>query len=143
LRGKKRWIDRANKKRSSNSDSGKLDLIQMHLENLHYHTFRETTISNGNFSTRNHIRVPDLKVEIGKFECYIELDGAVHGSLESPTEKTVRRNTDYEVAHYNYIILNEEDAKFFKLDIPDLAAYRINEEHSKFLAKMNGGLLFV
>jgi len=143
MRGKKGFIHQANKKRSSNSDSGKLDLIQMHLENLHYHTFREQYVSSGSFSTRNLKRIPDLKVIKGKFEVLIELDGAVHGNLESPTEKTVRRNTDYEVAHYNYIILSEEDAKFFKLDIADLAAYRINEEYSKFLAKMAGGCMFV
>jgi len=143
MKGKKQWVHRANKSRSRNSDASKLDTIQIHLEQLHYHVFREPHISNGNFSTRNHMRNPDLKVEIGKFECYIELDGKIHGSLEQPTEKTIKRNIDYEVAHYNYIILSEEDAKFFKLDVADLAAYRINEEYSKHLAKVNGGCMFV
>jgi len=143
-RGKKQWIHRANKNRGTNSDSGKLDVLQAHLETLGFHIFRETQIKDGHFSTRNNMRVPDLKVVIGeKFEVYLELDGRVHGNLEMPTKRTIQRNTDYEVAHYNYIILSEEDAKFFQLDIPDLAAYRINEEYSKHLAKMNGGCMFV
>ena len=143
-RGKKSFIHRANKNRSGNSDSGKLDILQTHLQNLGYHTIRETIISNGNFITRNHIRVPDIKVVKGKFEIYLELDGyGAHGDLITPNEKTIRRNTDYEVSHYNYIILNEADAKIDNLDIQDLAAYRIREEYSKHLAKIAGGCMFV
>ncbi len=145
MRGKKSGIHAARKKRKTNFDSGKLDVIQTHLENLGYNVLREITKRNGNYSTPNNVRVPDFKVSFGKkFEVLIELDGeSAHGTLEQPKEKTIRRNGDYEVTHENYIILSEPDAKFFNLDIADLAGYRINEEYSKHLAKVDRGMMYI
>jgi len=138
----KGWENRANKKRTRGSDAEKLDELQTHLTALGFHILREPQLWSGNFSTRNHKRNPDLKVQYNKFGCYIELDGKIHGNLEQPTERTLRRNTDYEIDKLHYMIISEEDAKFFKLDLCDLTAYMVLHEYSKHLAKMNGGLMF-
>ena len=105
--------------------------------------FREPEITNAKFSTRNHVRRPDLKVVFGKFQVYIEIDGHVHGILEQPTENTLRRNCDFERVNMNYIILSEEDAKFHGLDIKGLAGYRVGEEYTKFLAKLENGSMYL
>jgi len=143
LRGTKSFIHKSKKDRTRNSDAEKLDEIQTHLMNLRWQVFREPLIDHPKFTTRNHIRNPDLKIIYNKFECYLELDGKLHGNLSEQTEKTINRNGDYEASHKNYIILSEEDAKFFKLDLCDLAAYMVLHEYSKHRAKLNGGLMFV
>jgi len=134
--GKSQWRNHAKKRMGRNSDAGKLDELQAHLGNLGFHVIRETIIRNNKFSTRNHVRNPDLKVSFGGFTCYLELDGKVHGNLEMPTKNTVRRNNDYENIKLNYVILSEEDAKFFKLDFGDLAAYLILLEYTKHQARL-------
>jgi len=138
--GSKQWQHRARKKMTRNSDAEKLDELQAHLDNLGFSVIREDSIHSIKFSTRNHIRNPDLKVKFGKFECYLELDGKVHGTLEMPTKNTVRRNLDYENIKHSYVILSEEDAKFFKLDFGDLAAYLILLEYTKHLARLEGNV---
>ena len=143
MRGTKAFIHSSKKDRSRNSDAEKLDKIQTHLINLCYVVKREPIINNSNFSTKNRIRNPDLEVLFANFKCYIELDGKVHGNLECQTKKTINRNADYELGRYNYIIISEEDAKFFKLDLCDLTAYMVLHEYSKHLAKVNGGLMFI
>jgi len=140
MRGIKSFIHSSKKDRTRNSDAEKLDELQIHLINLGWRVKREPIIRNDNFSTRNNIRNPDLEITRGIFGSLLELDGKLHGSLEAQTEKTINRNADYEVGHYNYIILSEEDAKFFKLDICDLAAYMVLHEYSKHIANLNGGL---
>ena len=143
MRGTKSFIHRSKKDRTRNSDAQKLDEIQKQLYIHGWRVTREPIIKSGNFSTKNHIRNPDFCIKFGKFECYMELDGKIHGNLEQPSERTLQRNTDYEVDHINYIIISEEDAKFFKLDLCDLAAYMVLHEYSKHLAKLNGGLMFI
>ena len=143
MRGSKAFIHQSKKDRSRNSDAEKLDEILTHLGQLGFRITREPTIDDDKFTTRNHVRNPDFKIKFGPFECFMELDGKIHGVLEYPTEKTLKRNTDYEIGEYSYIIISEEDAKFFKLDLCDLAAYMVLHEYSKHLAKLNGGLMFV
>jgi len=143
MRGIKSFIHSSKKDRSRNSDAEKLDKIQTHLMNLYWHVTREPLLQSGNFTTRNHCRNPDFLIKEGKFELILELDGKIHGDLKLQTDKTIARNTDYEVDKRNYIIISEEDAKFFKLDLCDLAAYMVLHEYSKHLAKLNGGLMFV
>ncbi len=89
---------------------------------------------NENFSTRNHIRRPDIEVRFGLFKCYLEIDGKVHGIFEQPTINTSKRNADLEISGVPYTILSEEDAKFFKLDKKLLAGYLIGLEYSKWMA---------
>jgi len=116
---------------SRNSDAEKLDELQTHLNLQHLSFIREEVITNEQFSTRNHVRVPDLTMMYGDRMIVIELDGGVHGSLEIPTNKTKKRNADYNRAGIIYIILNEEQAEAENLDICDLASYRVREIISK------------
>ena len=143
MRGSKAFIHSSKKNRTRNSDAEKLDEIQTHLISLGWHVTREPQLSSGNFTTKNHIRNPDLLIKFGKMELILELDGKIHGNLENQTDKTIARNMDYEIDHMNYIIISEEDAKFFKLDLCDLTAYMVSHEFSKHLAKLNGRLMFV
>jgi len=129
--------------KQKNGDGHKLDPIHQHLTRLGYKVFREPVIENHRFSTRNKIRNPDLKIVYGKFEVYLEVDGKVHGILEAPTENTLKRNADFERTNMNYIVLSEEDCKFHGIDIEKLAAYRVGEEYTKFLAKVENGSLFI
>ena len=130
MRGKKQWIHNANKKRSRGSDANKLDDIQQHLTQQGFNFIREKEIFERCFSTRNHLRVPDLTMDAGRL-VVIELDGSIHGSLEFQTEKTRRRNADYNRAGIIYILLNEEQMKAENLDMCDLASYRVREVLSK------------
>ena len=143
MRGSKAFIHMSKKNRSRNSDAEKLDEIQTHLISLGWHITREPLLSSDNFTTKNHCRNPDLLIKYKKLELILELDGKIHGDLGQPTERTCNRNTDYETDKRNYIIISEEDAKFFKLDLKKLAAYMVLHEYSKHLAKLNGGLMFV
>jgi len=143
MRGTKSFIHSSKKDRTRNSDAEKLDEIQTKLIKLGWHVTREPHLSSGNFTTRNHVRNPDLLIKKGKMELLLELDGKIHGNLSEQTERTVTRNADYEVDHLNYVIISEEDAKFFKLDLGNLAAYMVLHEYSKYRAKLNGGLMFV
>jgi len=130
-RGKKQWIHNANKKRSRGSDATKLDELQTHLNLQGLHFMRENPISDNLFTTRNLLRVPDLSHWHGDKLIVIELDGSIHGSLEFATEKTMRRNADYNRAGIIYILLNEEQMKAENLDMCDLASYRVREVLSK------------
>jgi len=143
MRGSKAFIHQSKKNRSRGSDAEKLDEIQTHLISLGFHVTREPLLDSVNFSTRNHIRNPDLLIKQNKFELILELDGKIHGDLACQTDKTINRNVDYEIDHRNYIIVSEDDAKFFKLDLCDLSAYMIYHEYAKHRAKLQGGLMFV
>lgn len=129
--------------KQKNGDDHKVLPIMSFLTGKGWHCFREPVIEHGMFSTRNHIRRPDIKIVQQKFEVYIEIDGKVHGDLEMPTLNTLKRNMDYDMAHKNYIIINEELAKFFNLDIQQLASYRVSEEYSKFLARLENGSMYL
>ncbi len=129
--------------KQKNGDDHKVLPIMQHLTSLGYHCFREPTISSGMFKNAT-ARKPDIMVRYGKhFEVFIEVDGKVHGHFEMPTKNTIKRNVDYEAAHYNYIILSEEDAKFHGLDIKGLAGYMVGEAYTKFLAKLENGSMYL
>ena len=87
---------------------------------LGFQVLREPSIRNNKFSTRNHIRNPDLLIRFGKFTCYLELDGKVHGSLEAATQNTIWRNRDYERIKIPYVIVSEEDASFNVMKIQNM-----------------------
>ncbi len=127
--------------KQKNGDDHKVLPIMQYLTSLGYQCFREPTISNASFSTRNHIRRPDIKVVWGKCELYIEIDGRIHGNLELPTHNTVMRNIDFIKTNMRYIILSEEDCKFYGLDIKGLAGYRVSEELRNFEDRMEAGAL--
>jgi len=133
MRRIKAHIHRANKKRTRNSDAEKLDDIQQHLTQQKFNFIRERVVQNDSFSTRNHIRVPDLSMIRGRRLIIIELDGGIHGSLEMQSERTKKRNADYNRAGFIYILLNEEQAagEDPALDIVSLADYRVREVLSK------------
>jgi len=132
MKGKKGWISRANKKKTRQSDGGKLDDLQMHLDNLGLYFKREEVHYNKFFSTPNKLRVPDLSNHF----ILIELDGSIHGSMDEASEskQTLKRNMDYIRAKFNFIILNEELARAFNLELHNLAAYRVYEEEAKIRA---------
>ncbi len=136
-RGKKSFIHQANKNRDRNSDAYKLDDVQQHLTQQGFNFIREREIHNTLFSTRNAIRVPDLSYWAGDKLIVIELDGGIHGSLEMPTEKTMKRNADYNRAGIIYILLNEEQCKAENLPVVDLASYRVREVLTKLEAGDN------
>jgi len=137
MRRIKAHIHRANKKRTRNSDAEKLDDIQQHLTQQKFNFIREREFHNELFSTRNHIRVPDLSMRYGNHLIVIELDGGIHGSLEMQSDRTKTRNADYNRAHIIYILLNEEQAhgEDPPLDIVSLADYRVRE----VLCKLESG----
>ena len=134
MRGTKHHIHRANKNRGRNSDAEKIDELQSHLTLQRIFTVRETAIHDELFSTRNHLRVPDLTLTGTSKTVIIELDGGVHGDLELPNEKTLRRNADYNRAGIIYIILNEQQCEAENIDFCDLASYRVREVLSKLKA---------
>ncbi len=133
MKGKKRFIRIANKKRTRGSDAKKLDDLQQHLTEQQLHFNREEVHYNKYFTTPKKTRIPDLSNHF----IIIELDGKVHGSLDEASEskQTLARNMDYERAGFEYIILNEELAKEFNLNLVDLASYRVYEEEAKIRAK--------
>ena len=124
--------------KQKNGDDHKVLPIMTHLTCLGYQCIREPYLKYNMFSTRNHIRRPDILVKFGKFQCYLEIDGKVHGIFEQPSKATMSRNKDLNlycaISGLSYTILSEEDAKFFKLDKEDLAGYLIGLEYTKWLS---------
>ncbi len=127
MRRIKAHIHRANKRRTRNSDAEKIDDIQQHLNQQRLNFIREREIYNPLFSTRNHVRVPDLSMKYKNKLIVIELDGGIHSSLETPTNKTLRRNADYNRAGIIYILINEEQAEKEQLELHNLTCYRVRE----------------
>lgn len=134
MRGKKNFIHQANTKRTRGSDATKLDYIQDHLNQQGLYFEREKELYNSLFETKNKLRVPDLTMFQKEKLIVIELDGPIHGSLEMQTEKTRRRNADYNRAGIIYILLNEQQAKEEYLELENLASYRVREVLSKLEA---------
>jgi len=135
LKGTKHDIHRATKNRTRNSDAEKLDDIQQHLTQQLLYFEREKPLYNSLFSTKNHLRVPDLTMFQKEKLIVIELDGGIHGSLEMQTDKTKKRNADYNRANIIYILLNEQQAKEEHLELENLATYRVREVLCKLEAK--------
>ena len=117
-----------------NADARKLDYIQ---ENSTINWIREESIHDPRFSTRNNIRVPDLKKK-GEIEVLLEHDTVkVHGELGFPNERTQKRNRDYAITKRNAVYLNEDLARMLKLDESNLATYLYFHELAKVKAYLD------
>jgi hypothetical protein len=134
------------------------DLVHTVLTRCRFHTSREVEMSSGKFEQKHHKRNIDIKFTYGKMERYLEVDGKIHGSLEMPTETTLKRNADFERVKLNYILINHESITFLRKIMQEegkisgvkeseliefLVSYRAWEEYSKHLAKLEAGEMFV
>ena len=146
MKGRKGFINNASKKASENFGDDKIRTIIKALSDCGFYCSIEPKIHNEKFSTRNKIRNPDIEIKFGDMRIYLESDGKVHGDLENPTERTTKRNLDFENTDMSYILINHEHVKSLKkiLElvandddlIRFLAAYRACEEYSKYQAKI-------
>ena len=138
----------------STSGKNKEDLIHSALTEYGFQVFREVEYSSAKFDQKHHKRKIDIKYQYGKMERYLESDGKVHGNLESPTESTMKRNTDFEKANIKYSLVNHESIRELKklmslsnVTVEELTkflvVYRAWEEYQKHLAKLEAGEYFV
>lgn len=136
------------------SGKNKEDYIHSVLTKNGFQVKREVNISSGIFTQKLHNRSIDIKFTYGKMERYLESDGRVHGTLEQPTESTLKRNADFERAKIPYILINHESIKDLRkimklsnVSIEELTeflvTYRAWEEYSKHLAKIESGELIL
>lgn len=140
------------------STSGKKmeDFCHNVLTSNRFATMREKKIHNELFEQKRKERNVDIKFTYGKMDRYLEVDGKIHGSLEQPTESTLKRNADFERIKLDYILINHESISFLrkimmkegKLShikesdlIEFLVTYRAWEEYSKHLARIEAGLI--
>jgi len=132
------------------SGKKKEDLIHKVLTGSGFSVMREVNYRHPKFEQRYHERNIDMRLTWGKMEAYLESDGKVHGTLEQPTERTTKRNADFERIKLNYILINHETIKDLRkimklknVSIDQLTEfltiYRASEEYSKHLAKMEAG----
>lgn len=142
------------KANTGSQGKNKEDLIHTTLRESGFRVMREVNIQNGNFTQKYHERNVDIKFSYGKMERYLESDGKVHGTLETPTESTLKRNADFERTNMNYILINHESIKELRkimelknVSVDELTkfivTYRAWEEYSKHLAKLESGEIFV
>lgn len=138
----------------STSGKNKEDLIHKTLTGSGFRVFREVNIKSANFHQKKGERNVDIKFVYGKMDRYLESDGKVHGTLETPTESTLKRNADFERNRMNYILINHESIKELRkimelknISIEELTeflvTYRAWEEYSKHLAKLEAGEMFI
>lgn len=136
------------------SGKNKEDLIHQALTEYGFQVFREAKVSNGKFDQKHKQRSVDIKYQYGKMERYLESDGKVHGNLENPTESTLKRNTDFEKAKMQYMIINHESIKELRkimglsnVSVEELTkflvVYNAWQEYSKHLAKVEAGEFFI
>lgn len=144
----------------NHSISGKSfeDFIHSVLTKNRFYVTREVLTSNGNYQQQRKERKIDIKYTYGKMERYIEADGKVHGSLEQPTESTLKRNADFERANLPYTLINQEsitgirrmmqdEGKLKNITEPDLTEFLVTYlafmEYSKHLAKIEAGAIHI
>jgi hypothetical protein len=136
------------------SGKNKEDHIHHILTKNGFQVKREVLISSGKFEQKHHERRIDMKISYHKMDRYLESDGKIHGTLEQPTESTLKRNADFERANLPYMIINHESIRELRkimelknITIEELTeflvTYRIWEEYSKHLAKLEAGVMFV
>jgi len=136
------------------SGKNKEDLIHTTLTKNGFKVFREVPVWSGSFEQTKHRRDIDMCFRYGKMDRYLESDGFVHGSLETPTPRTLKRNADFERAKLKYILINHESIRELRkimglknITIEQLTeflvTYRAWEEYSKHLAKLEAGEMFV
>ncbi len=123
----------------------KEDLIHKCLTDMNFRVIREYPISNLAFDQKYKQRKIDMKVSYGNMELYLESDGKVHGDLETPTISTRKRNSDFNKAGLNYILINHESIRILRkimelknISIEELTefltVYRSWEEYSKHIS---------
>ena len=138
----------------STSGKNKEDILHNALRKSGFRVHREVNVKSGRFTQKHGERNVDIKFEYGKLERYMESDGKVHGTLEMPTESTLKRNADFERTKMNYVLINHESIKELRkiLELKNvsidkltefLVTYRAWEEYSKHLAKLEAGEFFV
>lgn len=104
-----------------NGDAWKLDIIQHGLAKLEnpIHSIREKEIADSGFFNGGHI--PDLYLNK---RIILEHDTVkTHGEMGYENEKTIRRNTDYIITKRPFFVINQDLAKYCKLDEVRLAEY--------------------
>lgn len=136
------------------SGKNKEDLIHNALREYGFQVFREAKVSNGKFDQKHKQRSVDIKYQYGKMERYLESDGKVHGNLENPTQSTLKRNSDFEKAKMQYMIINHESIRELRkiMELKNvsveeltkfLVVYNAWQEYSKHLAKVEAGEFFI
>ena len=148
----KRGTKSITNKMVNNNVAGKNKEDQIHktLRDSGFRVFREVNIHNNKFEQKRKNRNVDMKFVYGRMERYIESDGKVHGTLETPTTSTLKRNADFERIKLNYILINHESIRELRkimelknITIEQLTefivTYRAWEEYSKHLAKTEAG----
>lgn len=114
--GKKSGLNAARKKRENNFDFNKLQNLMM---NTNLHCQMEQKIEDKNFI--HGVRNPDLL--LNKW-LIVEHDTVkIHGELGFENERTKKRNNDYHKAGMPFIVINEDLAKYLKLDEVKLMEY--------------------
>jgi len=124
----------------------KEDIIHKCLTDMNFRVIREYPISNIAFDQKFKQRKIDMKIMYGDMELYLESDGKVHGDLETPTKSTLKRNSDFNKAGMNYILINHESIRILRkimelknISLEELTefitVYRAWEEYSKHLAR--------
>ena len=138
----------------STAGKNKEDLIHSVLTKYGFQVFREVKVSNGKFDQKYHERNIDMKYVYGKMERYLESDGKVHSNLETPTQPTLKRNSDFEKADIPYTIINHESIKDLRkiMGLRNVSVDELTEflvvytawlEYSKHLAKIEAGKFFI
>ena len=136
------------------SGKNKEDLIHNTLRESGFRVFREVNIKNSKFKQKYGERNIDMKFVYGKMDRYLESDGKVHGTLEAPTESTLKRNADFERIGIDYILINHDSIKELRkiMELKNvtideltqfLTTYRAWEEYSKHLAKLEAGEFYL
>ena len=121
MKGINSFVHQATKKAVRNHDAHKLDYIQ---NNSKIKWFREITTFDNNFTTPNHLRIPDLSAEAKNKWIILEHDTVkTHGELGYESQKTLERNKDYTRAKKPYFIINQDLCKMLQLDQAKLSTY--------------------
>jgi len=139
-RGNKSIIHAVKKKQTRNADAPKLDRIQ---NNAILPILREESITDNRSPTKNKVHQPDFKIKklvVYPDGCLIpyvlaEHDTVkIHGELGFEDTKTQKRNMDYWITRTPFFVINEDLARFCKLDESGLFTYLYYHTLSQFHA---------
>jgi len=133
------------KANTGSQGKNKEDIIHKALTSSGFRIIREFPVKHERFQQKMGMRNVDMKITYGHMELYLESDGKVHGTLETPTFSTQKRNMDFNRAKMNYILINHESIKELRkiMELKNitveqltefLATYRAWEEYSKYLS---------
>lgn len=117
-RGTKSYLHASNKKARRNFDADKLDYIQ---NNIGLPCLREQELYNTRYTQAHHKRSPDLIINkrvICEHDTF-----AVHGEINAPNDRTLKRNIDHCLGNLPWFVIHEDLAKQLGLDEAKLATY--------------------